>query len=130
MCGVSLGLSRAFVIWSRLITPDGVSINLGSPATDTLGRGGVAGETNTHFVHRFGAAILLSVIGAGLQALVNQASGNSVNAIVIGSPQQATNVATVALQKDIDIPPTITVPRGQAIQGVFVSPATSISPTC
>lgn len=117
---VSQGQSRAFVIWSRLITPDGVSINLGSPATDTLGRGGVAGETNTHFVHRFGAAILLSVIGAGLQALANEASNNSVNAVIISSPQQASNVATVALQKDIDIPPTITVPQGQAIR-VFVS---------
>lgn len=118
---VSQGQSRAFVIWSRLLTPDGVSINLGSPATDTLGRGGVAGETNTHFVHRFGAAILLSVIGAGLQALANEATGsNSVNAVIISSPQQATNVATVALQKDIDIPPTITVPQGLAIR-VFVS---------
>ncbi|HLZ84241.1 MAG TPA: type IV secretion system protein VirB10 [Caulobacteraceae bacterium] len=117
---VSQGQSRAFVIWTRLLTPDGVSINLGSPATDTLGRGGVAGETNTHFVHRFGAAILLSVIGAGLQALANEASNNSVNAVIISSPQQASNVATVALQKDIDIPPTITVPQGQAIR-VFVS---------
>jgi type IV secretion system protein VirB10 len=117
---VAQGQSRAFVIWTRLLTPDGVSINLGSPATDTLGRGGVAGETNTHFVHRFGAAILLSVIGAGLQALANEASNNSVNAVIISSPQQASNVATVALQKDIDIPPTITVPQGQAIR-VFVS---------
>ena len=117
---VSQGQSRAFVIWTRLITTDGVSINLGSPATDTLGRGGVAGETNTHFVHRFGAAILLSVIGAGLQALANEATSNSVNAVIISSPQQASNVATVALQKDIDIPPTITVPQGQDIR-VFVS---------
>jgi type IV secretion system protein VirB10 len=117
---VTQGQSRAFVIWSRLITPDGVSINLGSPATDTLGRGGLSGETNTHFVHRFGAAILLSVIGAGLQAAANLATTNSTNAIIIGSPAQATNVATVALQKDIDIPPTITVPQGQAIR-VFVS---------
>jgi type IV secretory pathway VirB10-like protein len=117
---VTQGQSRAFVIWSRLITPDGVSINLGSPATDTLGRGGLSGETNTHFVHRFGAAILLSVIGAGLQAATNLATTNSTNAIIIGSPAQATNVATVALQKDIDIPPTITVPQGEAIR-VFVS---------
>lgn len=116
---VAVGQSRAFVIWSRLLTPDGISINLGSPATDRLGRGGLDGETNTHFVHRFGAAILLSVISAGLQALANQ-NGTSVNAIVIGSPQEATNVATVALQKDIDIPTTITVPQGQAIR-VFVA---------
>ena len=60
------------------------------------------------------------MIGAGLQAAANLATTNSTNAIIIGSPAQATNVATVALQKDIDIPPTITVPQGQAIR-VFVS---------
>jgi type IV secretion system protein VirB10 len=117
--GVAQGQSRAFVIWSRLLTPDGVSINLGSPATDRSGQNGLSGETNTHFVQRFGAAILLSVIGAGLQYLSDQ-NGTSVNAIVIGSPQQATNVATVALQKDIDIPVTLTIPMGQDIR-VFVA---------
>ena len=82
----------------------------------------MAGETNTHFVHRFGAAILLSVISAGLQALANEATSNSVNAVIISSPQQASNVATVALQKDIDIPPTITVPQGRAIRVRFPRP--------
>lgn len=118
--GVAVGQSRAFVIWSRLLTPQGVSIQLGSPATDRLGRGGLTGETNNHFVRRFGAAVLLSVISSGLDALANQGSSGGVNAIVIGTPQQATNVATVALQRDIDIPPTITVPPGQSIR-VFVA---------
>jgi type IV secretion system protein VirB10 len=117
---MAVGQSRAFVIWTRLLTPDGVSINLESPAADRLGRGGLDGKANSHFVQRFGSAILLSVISAGLQALVNQASPNTVNAVIIGSPQQATNVASVALQKEIDIPTTITVPQGQAIR-VFVS---------
>lgn len=118
--GVAVGQSRAFVIWSRLITPRGVSIQLASPAADRLGRGGLDGETNTHFIHRFGAAILLSVISAGLDSLANQGASSGVNAIVIGTPQQATNVATVALQRDIDIPPTITVPQGKSIR-VFVA---------
>ena len=116
--GVAQGQSRAFVIWSRLLTPDGVSIALASPGTDLLGRGGLEGEANTHFFHRFGAAILLSVISGGVEALANQASAG--NAIIIGSPQQATNVASIALQKDIDIPTTVTVPQGQAIR-VFIA---------
>jgi type IV secretion system protein VirB10 len=117
--GVAQGQSRAFVIWSRLLTPEGVSINLGSPATDREGQNGLSGKTDTHFIQRFGAAILLSVISAGLQGLADQ-NGNSVNAIVISSPQQASSVATVALQKDIDIPVTITIPMGQDIR-VFVA---------
>ena len=118
--GVAQGQSRAFVIWSRLLTPDGVSIALASPGTDLLGRGGLEGEANSHFFHRFGAAILLSVISGGLEVLANQAGNGGGNAIVIGSPQQATNVASIALQKDIDIPTTITVPQGQAIR-VFIA---------
>ena len=116
--GVANGQSRAFVIWSRLLTPDGVSINLGSPGADRLGRGGLEGKTDTHFFQRFGAAILLSVIDGGVQALVNQNSGT--NGIVIGSPQQAASVASIALQKNIDIPTTISVPPGGAIR-VFVA---------
>ena len=118
--GVAVGQSRVFVIWSRLLTPEGVSINLASPGTDRLGRGGLDGETNTHFLHRFGAAILLSVISGGVEALANQNSSGGVNAIVVGSPQQAANVATIALQKDIDIPATITVPQGKSIR-IFVA---------
>ncbi len=117
--GVANGQSRAFVIWSRLLTPDGVSISLGSPGTDRLGRGGLEGKADTHFFQRFGAAILLSVIDGAVQALANQNSGG-VNGIVISSPQQAASVASVALQKDIDIPTTITVQPGGAIR-VFVA---------
>jgi type IV secretion system protein VirB10 len=116
--GVAVGQSRAFVVWSRVLTPEGVSVDIGSPGTDRLGQGGVAGETNTHFFRRFGSAILLSVLGGGVDAIAN--NGRSSTAIVIGSPQQATNVAAIALQKEIDIPDTISVPQGAPIR-VFVA---------
>ena len=117
--GVAVGQSRAFVVWSRLLTPEGVSIDIGSPAVDTLNRGGIQGEANTHFLRRFGAAVLLSVLTAGLEAGVNHFSPNN-STVVIGTPQQANNVAAIALQRDIDIPTTITVPQGTALR-VFVA---------
>jgi type IV secretion system protein VirB10 len=112
--GVAQGASRAFVVWSRLLTPEGISIDIGSPAVDAEGQGGVKGETNSHFLRRFGGAILLSVLSAGLEAGANAAYGGA--NVVIGSPQQATSAASVALQKDIDIPPTITVRQGTPIR--------------
>ena len=115
--GVALSQTRAFVVWSRLLTPDGVSIEIGSPGTDPLGRGGLEGETDTHFFERFGSAILLSVMGAGLNALT-EPSNNT--AIIIGSTQQASQVASIALQKQIDIPVTIKVAQGTPLQ-VFVT---------
>jgi len=116
--GVALSQTRAFVVWSRIITPDGVSIDIGSPGTDQLGRGGLEGETDTHFFERFGSAILLSVMGAGLEALAQPS--NNTTSIVIGSQQQASQVASIALQKNIDIPVTIKVPQGTPVQ-VFLT---------
>jgi type IV secretion system protein VirB10 len=117
--GVALSQTRAFVVWSRVLTPDGVSIDIGSPGTDQLGRGGLEGETDTHFFERFGSAILLSVMGAGLERLAESGDNNN-TAIIIGSQQQASQVASIALQKQIDIPVTIKVPQGTPLQ-VFVT---------
>jgi type IV secretion system protein VirB10 len=116
--GVADGQSRAFVVWSRILTPDGVSIDVDSPAADPQGRGGLPGEVDSHFFRRFGAAILLSVISGGVDALAARSTGNT--AIVVGSPTEATQLASVALQKQIDIPVTIKVPQGEPIR-VFVA---------
>jgi type IV secretory pathway VirB10-like protein len=110
----AVGQTRAFVVWSRIITPSGVSVDVGSPATDQLGRGGLSGKADTHFFERFGASILLSVISAGVNA-AGASNGNS-TAIVIGSSTQANQVASIALQKQIDIPTTIRVPQGAPVQ--------------
>ena len=115
--GVAMNQTRAFVVWSRLLTPEGVSIDIASPGTDRLGRGGLEGETDTHFFQRFGSAILLSVMSSGLNALANRSNNT---AVFIGSSQDANQVANTALQKNIDIPPTITVPQGTPMQ-VFIT---------
>jgi len=111
----AIGQTRAFVVWSRIITPQGVSIDVGSPATDRLGRGGLEGKADSHFFERFGSSILLSVISGGIEAAANSGGGTT-NALIIGSPTQAQNVAAIALQKQIDIPTTIKVAQGAPVQ--------------
>jgi type IV secretion system protein VirB10 len=105
------GQERAFIVWSRLIRPDGVSIELASPAADAAGAAGVPGEVDHHFFRRFGSALLLSIVGA-LPTL----SGNSSSTVVIGTNSQAQNAASQALQSDARIAPTIRVPIGTPIQ--------------
>jgi len=61
--GLARGQTRVFVVWTRLLRADGVSVQLGSQGTDDLGRAGNAGYLDNHYVERFGAAIALSVIG-------------------------------------------------------------------
>ena len=117
---VAAGQTRAFVVWSRIITPQGVTIDVASPAADRLGRGGLEGEVDTHFFRRFGASILLSVVGAGSQALANAAAGGDNTTLIIGSPSQAGQVASEALQRQTEIADTIRVPQGVPVQ-VFVA---------
>ena len=116
--GVAMGASRVFVIWTRVIRPDGVSVQIGSPGTDPLGRGGMGGSVDRRFFQRFGGSILLSVLNVGLQALVN--SGPDGDQIYIGSPTAASNVASEALAKDGGIPPTIKTPQGAPVS-IFVA---------
>ena len=115
--GVAQGASRLFVLWTRLIRPDGVSIELGSPATDDLGRGGIGGKVNRHFVQRFGGAILTSVLSGGISAATSALSRGST--IFVGSASQASSLASQATQSS-DIPPTITTRQGTTVR-IFVA---------
>jgi type IV secretory pathway VirB10-like protein len=115
--GMAYGQSRAFVVWSRILTPDGVSVDVGSPATDALGRGGLAGKVDTHFFERFGSSLMLSVISAGTAAATLAGGANT--AVFIGSPLQASSLATAAPQTG-NIPVTIKVAQGAPVQ-VFLT---------
>ena len=109
---VRQGQARVFVLWTEARTPTGVVVPLDSPGTDALGRSGVTGKVDTHFWARFGAAILVSVIDAGVQAGV-QSTGNGT---VIVNPSTSENVMTGVLQSTVDIPPTVTVAPGTRVQ--------------
>lgn len=111
--GLTSGETRAFIIWNRLIRPDGLSIQLASPATDDLGQAGSSGKVDSHFVKRFGSAVLLSVVN-GLSGLLSSKTSSST--IVIGTSSDAQGVIGEALSNDIKIPPTIKVPQGASIQ--------------
>ena len=66
---IARGQTRVFIVWTRMLRADGVSVQLGSPGADDLGRAGNAGFVDNRYVERFGAAIVLSVVGAASQFL-------------------------------------------------------------
>ncbi len=107
--GVQQGQKRAYVIWTRLIRPDGASVNLASPAIGFDGTTGLEGDVNSHFFKRFGSGLLLSVVG-GLGAL---ATGGIGGLIVAGGAQSAANSA---VQTQGQISPTIRVRMGEPIR--------------
>jgi len=109
--GLATGQNRAFIVWTRLIRPDGVSIQLGSPVMDETGQTGLSGKVDRHFLQRYGAAAMLSVVGGIAGSL-----GDSSSTVVIGTSTQAQSAAAQALQTDGKIGPTIRIPQGTPIQ--------------
>jgi len=112
---IAPGQKRALINWTRLLRPDGVTIALASPATDTLGRGGVSGHYNSHFWERFAGAILQSALDVG----VNIASRAASPSVVVALPG-STQTLSPALLQSARIVPTVTVPAGTSIS-VFVA---------
>jgi len=111
---VRQGSARIFVLWTEARTPTGVVVPLASPGTDELGRSGLQGEVDRHFLDRFGAAILVSVIDGGVQAAAQ--SRSSSDGTVIYNPSTSRDVMTEVLRSTIDIPPTVTKANGDRIQ--------------
>jgi type IV secretion system protein VirB10 len=115
--GVALGASRVFVIWTRVIRPDGVSIQIASPAADPLGRGGLEGKVDRHFFSRFGGSILMSVLNAGVAAVGN---ARSTSQIYIGTAAEAANLAGAVAKTDQKVSPTIQTTQGAPVT-IFVA---------
>ena len=113
------GQSRVFIIWSRLIRPDGVSINIGSYGTDDLGRAGLGGQVDTKFFERFGSSVLLSLIDAGISAGVNALDNERSANIALNTGGDFSSAAEIALENTISIKPTIHIHQGAEIK-VFV----------
>lgn len=109
-----LGQSRAFVMWTRLVRPDGVAVDLNSPGADALGRGGLEGETDRHFLRRFGGAILLTLLGGAASSV---GDGDT---IIVAAARGGGDAASAALSEEIGVPPTIRITQGTPIR-IFVT---------
>lgn len=127
--GIATGQTRVFIVWTRMLRSDGVSVQLGSIGTDELGRTGMTGIVDNHYVKKFGSAILLSVVGGATQFLANYGQRNSSNnedeenedgqnAREIAAQQisqSLNNMAEEALKDNLQIKPTIHVDQGSRV---------------
>lgn len=110
---VNQGAARVFVLWSEARTPAGVVVPLASPGADELGRAGLPGEVNRHFMDRFGAAILISVIDGAIQSAVQ--SSNRAGAVVF-NPSGSRDVLAEVLRGTVNIRPTVVKRHGDRVQ--------------
>lgn len=116
-----LGERRLLIAWERLILPDGRSLELASePAAHADGTLGARGRVHHRWGQRFGAAALLSVVGAGFQLAQPQRSGfgetassGQVAAGAVGL--ELGRLSEEILQKFVDLPPIVSLEPGARV---------------
>lgn len=122
IASVRPGAVRIPVLWTRIRTPFGVTVEIDSPATGPLGESGIDGHVDNRWGERIGAAMLLSVIDDAVK-LVIQSQSNDRQADTIVLPSTTSNTSKLAekvLDSTINIPPLIYQNQG-GIVGVYVA---------
>jgi type IV secretion system protein VirB10 len=116
------GMVRIPVVWTRLRTPLGVTVDLESPGTGPLGEAGIDGHVDNRWGERVGAAMLLSLIDDTVKLVVqNQATRSEGDTIVLPSTTGSTSqLAEKVLDSTINIPPLIYQNQG-GIVGIYVT---------
>lgn len=120
------GQRRLFVLWTRLQTPNGVVIDVNSPAADSLGTSGLPGEVENRWSERIGAAVLLSLVEDAIAYETAKASRENGNgsasgfAVLQSTTQTGHSLAERILASTINIKPTIYKHQGDRAS-IFVS---------
>ena len=116
------GTVRIPVLWTRIRTPNGVTVDIDSPGTGQLGESGIDGYVDNRWFERIGAAMLLSLIDDSVKLVIqNQANDTQANTVVLPSTTANTSkLAEKVLDSTINIPPLIYQNQG-GIVGIYVA---------
>jgi len=115
---IAYGQNRLQVIWSRIIYPDGSSINLdGMMGQDTQGMAGFHDKVDNHYKRLAGFAFLTSVFTAGIElsqrhntSLLTTPTVGQTASSAVG--QQLGELGTQVTRKNLSIQPTIKIAIG------------------
>jgi type IV secretion system protein VirB10 len=115
---VSYGQGRANVVWSRLIFPDGSSVDLdGMVGHDASGAAGFHDQVDNHFVRLVSMALMMSAFTAGVE--MSQPQSSSASGVMSPSAaatqalgQQFGQLGMEVTRKNLNIQPTVKIRPG------------------
>lgn len=113
---VAYGQRRAFVVWTRIVFPDGASIELDNmPATDAAGYAGLEDRVDSHTWQLLKGIGLSTLLGVSTQLSIG-GGGDLVRAIRESTQQNAAHAGDQITGRNLDVQPTIKVRPGWPVR--------------
>jgi type IV secretion system protein VirB10 len=118
---VGYGETRALLVWSRLVLPDGRSLQLDRLAgTDGAGRSGLTDRVDNHWGSMLKAGAVSTLLGVGAAITELGENGEIANAIRDSAGQTIGRAGDRIVEKQLGVQPTIVVRPGARVR-VLVS---------
>lgn len=110
---IAFGQTRALLVWTRLIMPNGRSIVLErQPGTDAEGYAGLEDEVDNHWGTLFKAAILSTLLSVGAEAGTRGDEDELIRAIRRGGSESVNRIGQRVVGRALNVQPTITIRPG------------------
>lgn len=115
---VSFGQKRVLVVWTDIIFPNGSTLQIGGMSgTDAQGYGGFNDKVNNHYFRTFGSAVLIALIGTGIDMAVPQSStlatqDTASDATRRNFAETFGRVDDQTIQRNMDVQPTLEIRPG------------------
>jgi len=110
---IAFGQTRALLVWTRLIMPNGRSIVLErQPGADAEGYAGLEDEVDNHWGTLFKAAILSTLLSIGAEAGTSGDEDELIRAIRRGSSESVSQIGQRVVGRALNVQPTITIRPG------------------
>ena len=116
---IAYGQRRALLVWTRIVLPDGSSVDLDSlPATDISGYSGLEDHVDSHTLQLLKGVMLSTLLGVGTQISFGSNESDIVRAIRESAQQNAAHAGDQITSRSLEIQPTIRVRPGWPVRAI------------
>ena len=116
---VAFGQRRALLIWSRIVFPDGSSIELDHmPATDASGYSGITDGVDSHSWQLLKGIAMSTLLGVGTQLSIGGSGSDLVRALRESTQENAAHAGDQITSRNLEIQPTIVVRPGWPVRAL------------
>ncbi|MGD9826549.1 TrbI/VirB10 family protein [Desulfobacter sp.] len=125
---IIMGQERVFVVWQRLIFPDGRTMTLKDmPGGDQLGYAGLKDKVNNHYFRIYGHALLMSLVTGGTAYAINTLDSDNSDETTTLNESMGTAFADQMgqttmrlLEKHMNMSPTLSIRPGYRLNIIAV----------